>query len=139
MRGENPDGSPAVSQSLDGFSRNMKTPYVEQYNFTVETQLPAGWIQETGYIGSRGVKLLVEPSLNQALLVNSSSPMTVGRTIPFRFRNMRGRAVCESSRVGAPLSAAGRRRRKRTRARHNFQQAAFLLASPITPSSSRRG
>ena len=40
----NPDGSPAVSQSLYGFSRDLTTPYVEQYNFTVETQLPKGWI-----------------------------------------------------------------------------------------------
>jgi hypothetical protein len=37
--------------------------------------LPKGWILETGYIGSHGIHLLVEPSLNQALLVNSASPI----------------------------------------------------------------
>jgi Carboxypeptidase regulatory-like domain len=72
----NPNGSPAVSQSLYGFSRNLSTPYVQQYNFTIQTQVTSTWILETGYIGSRGVSLLVEPSVNQALLVNSSSPLT---------------------------------------------------------------
>lgn len=72
----NPDGSAAVAQSLYGFSRNLKTPYVQQYNLTIQSQLPKGWILETGYIGSRGTNLLVEPSLNSALLVNSSSAMT---------------------------------------------------------------
>jgi Carboxypeptidase regulatory-like domain len=70
----NPDGSAAVSQSLYGFTRNLVTPYVQQYNLSVQYQLPAGWIVETGYIGSHGIHLLVEPSLNQALLANSASP-----------------------------------------------------------------
>ena len=72
----NPDGSGGVSQSLYGFSRNLVTPYVQQYNLTVQYQMPKGWIVETGYIGSHGIHLLVEPSLNQALLVNSSSPVS---------------------------------------------------------------
>jgi hypothetical protein len=72
----NPDGSAAISQSLYGFSRNLVTPYVQQYNLTVQYQLPKGWILETGYIGSHGIHLLVEPSLNQALLASTSSPFT---------------------------------------------------------------
>jgi Carboxypeptidase regulatory-like domain/TonB dependent receptor-like, beta-barrel len=72
----NADGSTAVSQSLYGFTRGLVTPYVQQYNLSVQYQLPKGWILETGYIGSHGIHLLVEPSLNQALLVNSSNPLT---------------------------------------------------------------
>ncbi|MBV9443879.1 MAG: TonB-dependent receptor, partial [Acidobacteriaceae bacterium] len=72
----NPDGSPAVAQSLYGFTRNLSTPYLHQYNLTVQYQLPQGWLLETGYIGSRGVNLLVEPSLNQALLVSAANPIT---------------------------------------------------------------
>ena len=72
----NADGSAAVSQSLYGFTRGLVTPYVQQYNLSVQYQLPKGWILETGYIGSHGIHLLVEPSLNQALLVNSSSPIS---------------------------------------------------------------
>ncbi len=72
----NPDGTPSVSQSLYGFTRGLTTPYVHQYNLTVQYQLPQSWVLEVGYIGSHGVNLLVEPSLNQALLVNSSNPFT---------------------------------------------------------------
>ncbi|HEY2016573.1 MAG TPA: carboxypeptidase regulatory-like domain-containing protein, partial [Bryobacteraceae bacterium] len=72
----NPDGTPAVAQSLYGFTRGMVTPYVQQYNLSIQYQLPKGWMAEIGYIGSHGRNLLVEPSLNQSLLVNPSSPMT---------------------------------------------------------------
>ncbi len=99
----NPDGSPAVSQSLYGFTRGMITPYVEQYNFTVETQLPKGWILETGYIGSRGVKLLVEPSLNQSLLVNSSSPMTYNNPFIASAGFSNGYSVTQNSNANAPI------------------------------------
>jgi Carboxypeptidase regulatory-like domain len=99
----NPDGSTAVSQSLYGFSRNLTTPYVEQYNFTVETQLPKGWILETGYIGSRGVKLLVEPSLNQSLLVNSSSPMTYNNSLIASAGFGNGYSVTQNSNANAPI------------------------------------
>jgi hypothetical protein len=99
----NPDGSPAVSQSLYGFTRGMTTPYVEQYNVTVETQLPAGWILETGYIGSRGSKLLVEPSLNQALLVNSSSPMTYNNSLIASAGFANGYSVTQNSNANAPI------------------------------------
>jgi hypothetical protein len=72
----NPDGTPAVSQSLYGFTRGLVTPYVQQYNLSVQYQLPKGWIVETGYIGSHGIHLLVEPSLNQSLLASSANPFT---------------------------------------------------------------
>ena len=72
----NPDGTTAVAQSLYGFTRGLTTPYVRQYNLSIQTRLPKGWVLEVGYIGSRGVNLLVEPSLNQALLVNSASAIT---------------------------------------------------------------
>jgi hypothetical protein len=72
----NADGSPAVAQSLYGFTRGMTTPYVHQYNLSIQYQLPKGWLVEAGYLGSHGVNLLVEPSLNQALLVNGSNPIT---------------------------------------------------------------
>jgi hypothetical protein len=99
----NPDGTTAVSQSLYGFSRNLVTPYVEQYNFTVETQLPAGWILQTGYIGSRGVHLLVEPSLNQALLVNSAKPMTYNNSLIAAAGFGNGYSVTQNSNVNAPI------------------------------------
>jgi hypothetical protein len=99
----NSDGSTAVSQSLYGFSRNLVTPYAQQYNFTVQTQLPAGWVLETGYVGSRGVHLLVEPSLNQALLVNSSNPMTYSNSLIAAAGFANGYSVSQNSNANASI------------------------------------
>ncbi len=99
----NPDGSTAVAQSLYGFTRGLTTPYVQQYNFSIQTQLPAGWTLETGYIGSRGVNLLVEPSLNQALLVNSSSPLTYSNPLIAGAGFANGYTVSQNSNANAPL------------------------------------
>jgi hypothetical protein len=99
----NPDGTPAVAQSLYGFTRGMTTPYVQQYNFTVSTRLPAGWVLETGYLGSRGVNLLVEPSLNQSLLVNSSSPVTYNNSLIAANGFPNGLAITQNSNANAPI------------------------------------
>jgi hypothetical protein len=99
----NPDGSTAVSQSLYGFERNLVTPYVQQYNFTIQTQLPAGWVLETGYVGSRGVDLLVEPSLNSALLYNSSSPITYNNSLIAAAGFANGYTVTQNSNANATI------------------------------------
>lgn len=75
----NPDGSPAVSQSLYGFTRGLETPYVQQYNLTVQYQMPKGWIVETGYLGSHGVHLLVEPN---GIMVSQNSNANASIRVP---------------------------------------------------------
>jgi hypothetical protein len=99
----NPDGSTAVSQSLYGFTRGVTTPYVHQYNFTIQYQLPQSWLLELGYIGSHGVKLLVEPSLNQALLVNNSNPITYNNSLIAAAGYANGYTVAQNSNNNAPI------------------------------------
>jgi hypothetical protein len=99
----NPDGTPGIAQSLYGFTRGLTTPYVQQYNFSIQSKLPAGWTLETGYIGSRGVNLLVEPSLNQSLLVNSSSPMTYSNPLIAAAGFASGYTVTQNSNANASI------------------------------------
>ena len=99
----NADGSPGVSQSLYGFTRGLVTPYVQQYNLTVQYQLPKGWIVETGYLGSRGIHLLVEPSLNQALLVNSSNPLVYNNSLIAASGQTAGVTVSQNSNANASI------------------------------------
>ncbi len=99
----NADGSAGVSQSLYGFSRNLQTPYVQQYNLTVQYQLPHGWIVETGYIGTHGIHLLVEPSLNQALLVNSSNPLVYNNALIAGTGQTNGVTVIQNSNANASI------------------------------------
>ncbi len=99
----NPNGTPGVAQSLYGFTRGLVTPYVHQYNLSIQYQLPKGWIMETGYIGSHGVNLLVEPSLNQALLVNSSNAMTYNNPLIVANGHPNGVTITQNSNNNATV------------------------------------
>ena len=99
----NPDGTPAVAQSLYGFTRGLVTPYVQQYNLSIQYQLPKGWIMEVGYIGSHGRNLLVEPSLNQALLASTSTPITYNNPLIAANGHPGGIAITQNSNTNATL------------------------------------
>lgn len=64
--------------ALNPFNRNLVTPYVGNWNLTVQRELPMHFFVEVGYIGSEGVHLIDSLQRNQALLVNSANPITVG-------------------------------------------------------------
>lgn len=99
----NPDGSTAGAINLDGFSRNLLTPYVEQYNFTLEYQLSRNWFLQVGYLGSHGVKLTVEPGLNQALLLNNSTARTYNNPLIQAAGFPNGITVAQNSNANAML------------------------------------
>ena len=71
-------GSPLFTGSLvalNPFQRNMRTPYAEQYNFSIQRELPGKWTGEIGYAGSQGVRLLQSLQLNQANLASPAAPI----------------------------------------------------------------
>ena len=61
--------------ALNPFQRNMRTPYAEQFNFSIQRELPGKFTLELGYAGSQGVRLLQSLQLNQALLANPAAPI----------------------------------------------------------------
>ncbi len=76
--GFNAAGSPIFSGPLltiNPIQRNLRTPYAEHYNFSIQQQLPAKFALEVGYVGSQGVRLLQSLQENQARLANSSQPI----------------------------------------------------------------
>jgi hypothetical protein len=64
--------------SLNPFDRNLVTPYVGNWNLTIQRELPGHYYIEVGYIGSQGVHLIDSLQRNQALLANAANPITVG-------------------------------------------------------------
>jgi hypothetical protein len=64
--------------ALNPFSRNLVTPYVGNWNLTVQRELPKHYTIEVGYIGSEGVHLLDSLERNQARLANAANPIVVG-------------------------------------------------------------
>jgi len=53
------------STSINVFNPNLRTPYVVQYNFNVQREIPLRMVLEVGYVGSRGIKLFMAQNLNQ--------------------------------------------------------------------------
>jgi outer membrane receptor protein involved in Fe transport len=64
--------------ALNPFDRHMTTPYVGNYNLTVQHELPKNFTVEVGYLGSQGVHLLDGLQVNQARLANAANPIIVG-------------------------------------------------------------
>jgi hypothetical protein len=54
-----------LGAALTGQDPNMRTPYANQWNVTIERELPAQVLLTAGYVGTSGKKLLLEPNLNQ--------------------------------------------------------------------------
>jgi len=51
---------------VSGYPDYLQAPYTHHYNFSWETELPAGWKVQTGYVGSRSRKLFILWHLNRA-------------------------------------------------------------------------
>jgi outer membrane receptor protein involved in Fe transport len=64
--------------ALNPFDRHLTTPYVGNYNLSVQHALPKNFNVEFGYIGSQGVHLLDGLQVNQARLANAANPIVVG-------------------------------------------------------------
>src|SRR5262249_29024273 len=69
-----PVGAPVSGVFIDP---NLKTPYVQQYNFGVQWELLKNTVLEIGYVGNKGTKLLQLINSNQTVYVpatNSFAP-----------------------------------------------------------------
>jgi Carboxypeptidase regulatory-like domain/TonB dependent receptor len=48
------------------FQRNLRTPYMQQWNFSVQRQLGSSSVAELAYVGTKGTKLITNRDINQA-------------------------------------------------------------------------
>jgi len=55
----------SVECDIFGFDRNIKTPYMENYNLNVEQQISKKVMLQVGYVGSQGHRLFRFADLNQ--------------------------------------------------------------------------
>jgi hypothetical protein len=67
---------PGVDLAGTAFDRELRVPYFHQFNLTIQTRLSKTWLLETGYVGSRGRRLLRQVAVNQALLATPQAPIT---------------------------------------------------------------
>jgi hypothetical protein len=48
------------------FQRNLRTPYMQQWNFSLQRQLRGSSVAEVSYVGTKGTKLIENRDINQA-------------------------------------------------------------------------
>ena len=78
LTGFNAAGTPTFSAallSLNPIQRNLRTPYAQHYNFSIQHQISGKSTLELGYIGSAGVRLLHSLQVNQARLASAAEPI----------------------------------------------------------------
>jgi len=54
-----------IPPSATAFQRNLRSPYMQHWNFNVQQQVGASRVLEVGYVGSKGTKLLSARDINQ--------------------------------------------------------------------------
>lgn len=59
-------GAAPFPPSATAFQRNLRTPYMQHWNYNVQRQVGTGAVLEVGYTGSKGTKLLSARDINQA-------------------------------------------------------------------------
>ena len=65
-------GNIAETFEFRAIDRNLRTPYIQQYNFGVQRELGADMMLEVRYVGSTGTKLLESSAFNQGYDLNSA-------------------------------------------------------------------
>jgi hypothetical protein len=51
--------------TLNSIQSGLRTPYTQQWNFSVQRQLPASWNLTLAYVGTKGTKLNAQPDINR--------------------------------------------------------------------------
>ena len=68
------------------FQPNIRTQYSDQYNFTIQRELPSDILLQIGYVGTQGHRLLASNDLNYGLAqpcLDLNSVLGAGTCGPF--------------------------------------------------------
>jgi len=64
-----------VSLAGQVFDRNLSTPYLQQYNASLQFELSSDMLIEASYVGTRGLNLIRSVGINQARLASPQRPI----------------------------------------------------------------
>jgi hypothetical protein len=65
--------NPSNTQANFYIAPNFKNPYVIQWNFAVQRQLPAGWSLDAAYVGSHGLNTITQFNMNAGFIVGAGA------------------------------------------------------------------
>src|SRR5712664_1912920 len=95
---------PGVPLAGPAFDRGLRTPYVHQYNLSVQTEFRKGLLFEAAYVGAKGRKLFRQVAINQALLASSQKPITNAVTGAVITTNTPGNALLRAPLQGVSIN-----------------------------------
>jgi Carboxypeptidase regulatory-like domain/TonB-dependent Receptor Plug Domain/TonB dependent receptor len=75
LQGQFPVLVPGIPLSSNVFDRDMRTPYLQQYNTGVQYAVSKDLVLEVAYVGTRGLNLLRPVAINQAQLASLQQPI----------------------------------------------------------------
>jgi hypothetical protein len=67
---------PPIPLAGPAFDRGLRTPYVYQYNLSLESALRKDLVFQAAYVGASGRKLFRQVAINQARLASPQNPVT---------------------------------------------------------------
>ena len=86
----------AVPASALGFQRDLRSPYLQQWNFDVQQQIGQSRIVEFAYVGSKGTKLISARDINQPLPSPTPNPRPVPQFADINFLESRSNSTYQS-------------------------------------------
>lgn len=86
-------GYPLTSSPFDP---NLRTPYFQQFNASVQYQLPHDTVLQVAYVGTRGLRLFRQIAINQAGIASPTHPIT---------NQVTGEVITDNTPENAPLRA----------------------------------
>ena len=67
--------TPSSTASQNAVDPSLRPGFVEEYSMNIQTQLGRDFLLETGFVGTRGTRLLRIRSVNEAMLASVSDPI----------------------------------------------------------------
>lgn len=87
------------------FDRRNRTPYLQQYNISLQFGLAENTLLEIAYVGTRGVKLIRRAAVNQARLASTQNPIVNDVTGAMITTNTPANAQLRASFQGVSVAA----------------------------------
>ncbi len=95
---------PGVPLAGPAFDRELRTPYVHQYNLSVQYELRKDLLLEAAYVGARGRRLLRQVAINQSQLASPQNPITNAVTGAVITTNTPGNALLRAPLQGVSIT-----------------------------------
>jgi hypothetical protein len=95
---------PGVLLAGPAFDRGLRTPYVHQYNLSLQSEFRKALLFEAAYVGAKGRRLFRQVAINQAELATPQKPITNAVTGAVITTNTQANAILRAPLQGVSIN-----------------------------------